>query len=46
MQTLGYRFRPWTSAKAIADGPAILDYVRDTAREAGDRPSASASATA
>jgi cation diffusion facilitator CzcD-associated flavoprotein CzcO len=35
MQTLGYRFRPWTSAKAIADGPAILDYVRDTAREAG-----------
>jgi monooxygenase len=35
MQTLGYRFRPWTSAQAIADGPAILDYVRDTAREAG-----------
>ena len=35
MQTLGYRFRPWTAAEAIADGPAILDYVRDTAREAG-----------
>src|SRR5512144_2704127 len=35
MHTLGYRFRPWTSAEAIADGPAILDYVRDTAREAG-----------
>jgi monooxygenase len=35
MQTLGYRFRPWTQAKAIADGPAILDYVRDTATEAG-----------
>src|ERR1700754_3450143 len=35
MQTLGYRFRPWTSVQAIADGPAILDYVRDTAREAG-----------
>src|SRR5436853_6504545 len=35
MQTLGYRFRPWTSPKAIADGPTILDYVRDTAREAG-----------
>ena len=35
MQTLGYRFRPWTEAKAIADGPSILDYVRDTAREAG-----------
>jgi monooxygenase len=35
MQTLGYRFRPWTSAKAIADGPSILDYVCNTAREAG-----------
>ena len=35
MHTLGYRFRPWTAAKAIADGPAILEYVRDTAREAG-----------
>jgi monooxygenase len=35
MHTLGYRFRPWTEAKAIADGPAILRYVRDTAREAG-----------
>jgi cation diffusion facilitator CzcD-associated flavoprotein CzcO len=35
MQTLGYRFRPWTAAKAIADGPSILDYVRETAREAG-----------
>ncbi|WP_324855410.1 NAD(P)/FAD-dependent oxidoreductase [Actinocrinis sp.] len=35
MQTLGYRFRPWKQAKAIADGPAILEYVRDTATEAG-----------
>ncbi|HXP56166.1 MAG TPA: NAD(P)/FAD-dependent oxidoreductase [Streptosporangiaceae bacterium] len=35
MQTLGYRFRPWTGAKAIADGPSILRYVRDTAAEAG-----------
>ena len=35
MHTLGYRFRPWTDAKAIADGPAILRYVRDTATEAG-----------
>ena len=24
MHTLGYRFRPWTQAKAIADGPSIL----------------------
>src|SRR4051812_10020366 len=35
MQTLGYRFRPWSSRKAIADGPSILAYVLDTAREAG-----------
>jgi cation diffusion facilitator CzcD-associated flavoprotein CzcO len=35
MYTLGYRFRPWPDAKAIADGPAILDYVRETAREYG-----------
>ena len=35
MQTLGYRFRPWTGDKALADGPAILEYVRDTARESG-----------
>jgi monooxygenase len=33
MHTLGFRWRPWTAAKAIADGPAILDYLRDTARE-------------
>ena len=35
MYTLGYSFRPWREAKAIADGPAILNYVRDTAREHG-----------
>src|SRR5262249_23894489 len=35
MFTLGYRFRPWTEAKAIADGPSILGYVRSTAAEAG-----------
>ena len=35
MHTLGYRFRPWTEAKAIADGPSILSYVRATAAEAG-----------
>jgi monooxygenase len=33
MHTLGYRFKPWTEAQAIADGDAILDYVRETARE-------------
>jgi monooxygenase len=33
MHTLGYSFHPWKDAKAIADGPAIREYIRDTARE-------------
>ena len=33
MHTLGYNFKPWRHAKAIADGPAILKYVKDTAAE-------------
>ena len=33
MYTLGYSFRPWRDAKAIADGASILEYVRDTARQ-------------
>jgi len=39
MFTLGYSFRPWTEAKAIADGPSILEYIRDTARDEGRRQS-------
>ena len=35
MYTLGYSFKPWTHPKAIADGPAILAYLRETAREHG-----------
>jgi monooxygenase len=35
MYTLGFRFRPWPDAKAIADGPAIRSYVRETASEYG-----------
>jgi monooxygenase len=35
MYTLGYAFRPWAEAKAIADGPAILSYVKETARAYG-----------
>jgi cation diffusion facilitator CzcD-associated flavoprotein CzcO len=35
MHTLGFRFRPWTEGKAIADGPSILRYIHDTAREYG-----------
>ena len=33
MYTLGYSFRPWTQEKSIADGPSILGYLRETARQ-------------
>lgn len=33
MFTLGYNFKPWNDDKSIADGPAILRYIQDTARE-------------
>jgi monooxygenase len=33
MFTLGYSFRPWREPKAIADGPSILRYIRETARD-------------
>ncbi len=33
MYTLGYRFRPWNNPKAIADGPSILEYIRETSKE-------------
>ncbi len=33
MYTLGYRFRPWRDNKAMAAGPAILSYIRETAAE-------------
>ena len=35
MHTLGYRFKPWTAEKAIADGPSILSYLRETSSENG-----------
>src|SRR5471030_1587879 len=35
MYTLGYDFKPWGGAKAIAEGPAILRYIRDTADASG-----------
>ena len=35
MHTLGYDFKPWRDSKAIADGPAILKYIRETAAEHG-----------
>ena len=33
MHTLGFKFKPWVEAKAIADGPAIRKYVNETADE-------------
>lgn len=33
MFTLGYAFKPWRDEKAIADGPSILRYIRETAAE-------------
>ena len=38
MYTLGYEFKPWRDAKAIADGPSILRYVQETAAEEGIAP--------
>ena len=35
MYTLGYSFKPWEEPKAIADGPSILKYIQDTARDHG-----------
>jgi monooxygenase len=35
MYTLGYSFRPWKDAKAIADGPSILSYIREVASDHG-----------
>ena len=35
MFTLGYNFKPWREGKAIADGPSILNYIRETAAEGG-----------
>ena len=35
MYTLGFRFKPWTSEKAIADGPSIMNYLKETVAENG-----------
>jgi len=35
MATFGFRFRPWSQPKAIADGPSIVRYIRDTAKDYG-----------
>jgi len=33
MYTLGFEFKPWKSPKAIADGPAIMDYLNETIQD-------------
>jgi cation diffusion facilitator CzcD-associated flavoprotein CzcO len=33
MHTLGYSFKPWTADKSIADGAAIMGYLRETVEE-------------
>ena len=33
MYTMGYDTKPWLEPKAIADGPSILSYVQEAARE-------------
>ncbi|UPG93274.1 flavin-containing monooxygenase [Luteibacter aegosomatissinici] len=33
MFTFGFGFRPWNELKVLADGPAILKYINDSARE-------------
>jgi monooxygenase len=35
MYTLGYAFRPWTRPEAIASGPAIKEYLQETAEHFG-----------
>jgi monooxygenase len=35
MHTLGYRFKPWANPRPLADGPAIRQYIEETARENG-----------
>jgi monooxygenase len=35
MYTLGFRFKPWTSQHAIADGPSIMAYLKETVAEFG-----------
>ncbi len=35
MFTLGFPFHPWKAAKAIADGPSILEYLHETAATYG-----------
>ncbi len=33
MHTLGFSFKPWTHEKSIADGPSIMEYLRETVNQ-------------
>ena len=33
MHTLGFEFKPWKADKSIADGPSIMEYLRETVAE-------------
>ena len=33
MHTMGFRFKPWTDPKTIADGPSILEYLNEAVEE-------------
>lgn len=35
MHTLGFAFKPWVHERAIADGPSIMAYLRETVEEFG-----------
>ncbi len=35
MHTLGFSFKPWTEARSIADGPSILQYLKQTVAQFG-----------
>ena len=35
MYTLGFRFKPYTDEQAIAEGPSILNYLKEAATENG-----------
>ena len=38
MFSFGYAFRPWNALQTLADGPAIRQYISDTAKEHGVSP--------
>lgn len=33
MHTFGFRFKPWTNPKVLADGKSILEYLQETVRD-------------